>query len=129
MLPKPVKRTKQKARLRSVGKSGSSIRRHAQARAWSLCIKSRGGCQACGLVGVRCKGEIDPAHVFPKGKYPHLAYRPENGLCLCRAHHDWSHETRANMVELAGMIMGPEAFERLRLDSLSAKDLHLGTWR
>ena len=32
---------------------------------------------------------IDPHHVNPRSRRPDLKYEISNGICLCRAHHDW----------------------------------------
>ena len=68
--------------------------------AWSAIVwaRDRGECQA-GPHGpaakrvpeVACRGRRDPHHIFPKGKYPELRHDPDNGVTLCRAHHDFCH--------------------------------------
>jgi len=35
---------------------------------------------------------IDPHHIAPRGRRPDLKYVPENGISLCRTHHDWCHD-------------------------------------
>jgi hypothetical protein len=61
----------------------------------------------------------DAAHIFPKGRYPHIRLDPENGVPACRPCHrifDTDHELK---VRFATQYLGPDGYERLRLRAIS----------
>jgi len=52
---------------------------------------------------------IDPHHIAPRGRRRDLKYVVENGICLCRTHHDWVHD---NPIEAAQIgLLSEETYE------------------
>ncbi len=86
--------------------------------AWSKAVRERDGgeCQwpltfGFGLA-TRCgsgDSRIDPHHIAPKGRRPDLKYDVDNGICLCRTHHDWVHDHPAEAEKLG--LLSSETYE------------------
>lgn len=53
---------------------------------------------------------IDPHHIAEKSLRPDLKYSIENGLALCRTHHDWIPLNRAAAIALG--ILSDETYEK-----------------
>lgn len=84
-----------------------SVKRDAKLAAWSRAVKRRDGnrCQWPGkfrgcvdfyimprLFASPCATgdtRIDPHHIAPRSRRRDLKYEVDNGICLCREHHDW----------------------------------------
>ena len=87
-----------RTRLNPVSPRKSDRRHDDQAWSEAVWMRDRGICQA-GPTGdpakmvpeVECGGRRDPHHIFPKGAHPHLRHDVDNGITLCRRHHDWVH--------------------------------------
>lgn len=81
---------------------------------WAALVykKYRGKCAKCGSTA------CDPHHIFPKGSYPHLKYDLDNGIMLCRQHHDDYHFKRDKDV-IAAIIraVGVQEYTRLTVES------------
>lgn len=78
-------------------------------RAWAEAVwaRDRGECQAERLVPeVECQGRRDPHHIRPKGVYPELRHDVDNGVTLCRAHHDWVHFQEPARAKELGLSKG-----------------------
>lgn len=96
-----------KPQPRAVQRSGNSVsakpRKPLRAKvdpklvAWGKVVRERDGNQ-CVLTVAKatflgpCSGRVDPHHVMPRGRRPDKKYDVDNGLCLCRTHHDWAHD-------------------------------------
>ncbi len=52
---------------------------------------------------------IDPHHIAPKGRRPDLKYDVNNGICLCRTHHDWVHANPFEAEKLG--LLSTESYE------------------
>jgi len=83
-------------RHKPLKRSGMSRKPDRKLAEWSRQVRERDGNQ-CVIAVARatflgpCKGDIDPHHVMPRGRRPDKKYDVENGICLCRVHHDWVH--------------------------------------
>lgn len=73
------------------------VRRDRAMELWALQVKLRGG-HVCEMrdteTEVECWGPVDAAHVIGRGRCPRLRLDPENGVALCRSHHDAYDKTR-----------------------------------
>lgn len=90
-------------------KKPSAASQHA---AWSKKVRQRDGyrCQypACGMY----RRENHAHHVANKKQRPDLKYDVDNGVCLCREHHDWAH---AHPIEAAELdLVSHERYEKAR---------------
>ncbi len=88
---------------------------------WSLIIRKRAGRQcevpAVGMLP-RCPSTgTDAAHFLAKGRYPHVRYDLDNGVCLCRSHHNAFHDATLDgpspMRTLMIQLRGRPAWDRL----------------
>lgn len=74
------------------------LQRDRAMEAWSKAVRLLAGdeCEigdrATG--GVKCRGTVDAAHVMSRARAPHMRLLVENGVALCRAHHDAYDRTR-----------------------------------
>jgi len=59
-----------------------------------------------------CQGVIDPHHVMPRGRRPDKKYDVDNGICLCRVHHDWVHDHPIHAETLG--LLSTETYEAAR---------------
>ena len=78
------------------------------------CKEPSGICPMC-----RKRQWTDAAHIFPKGRYPHIRLGPENGVPLCRGCHgvfDSDHEMHRTF---AMQYLGSDKYEALRLRAIS----------
>lgn len=66
---------------------------------WGEKVKARAGYQ-CELAAyeMACYGPLDPHHHFRQGPHPRLRFDTDNGIALCRNHHDWADTPRGRVV-------------------------------
>jgi hypothetical protein len=89
--PKPLPQAPEK-------KEPIRLQRDRALEAWSKAVRLLAGdeCEigdrATG--GIQCRGPVDAAHVMGRGRAPHMRLVLENGVALCRAHHDALDRTR-----------------------------------
>ena len=80
--------------------------------AWSKQVRERDGyrCQypACGIY----RRENHAHHIANKKQRPDLKYDVDNGVCLCREHHDWAHAHPIDAAELG--LVSHERYEKAR---------------
>lgn len=73
-------------------KRGNALKakRDAKLAAWSKAVRERDG-NRCQWPGGCLTGDtrIDAHHIAERSLRPDLRYSPENGIALCRTHHDW----------------------------------------
>ena len=86
---------------------------------WSQTIKSRDNsiCVRCGSVK-----KVAASHIYPKGRYRHMAYDLDNGVTLCFAcHMGWWHKHPMDAYVWAHMYVGDKILAKLRARSLKKK--------
>ncbi len=80
--------------------------------AWSKAVRDRDQDRCQFEVPDRCvtgDSRIDTHHIAPRGRRPDKKYDVDNGICLCRTHHDWCH---ANPVEAEKLgLLSSESYE------------------
>ena len=94
--PKPIPDVPEPKLRRPTERSKANMRARAE---WAAKVKARAGdrCQLFGQFDERtlgCSGPIDAAHVIGRGRRPRLVLDLENGIALCRRHHDLLDRTR-----------------------------------
>lgn len=89
--------------------------------AWSKAVLDRDGhqCQAFrfkasahgvfGFDNISCCDRIDPHHIAERSLRPDLKYDVDNGIALCRWHHDWVPMHRADAIKLG--LLSDETYE------------------
>jgi 5-methylcytosine-specific restriction endonuclease McrA len=90
---------------------------------WRHLIYKRAINGACARCGTQ-KG-LQAMHIFPKGRYPHLRFELDNGAPGCAGCHRRltnDHELHRNFCL---QYLGAEAYERLRLRSISRAKLDI----
>jgi len=104
-------------RHKPLKRSGMSRKPDRKLAEWSRQVRERDGNQ-CLFPRVEatflgpCKGRIDPHHIAPRGRRPDKKYDVDNGICLCRLHHNWVHDN-----PIHGGILGllsSETYEAVR---------------
>jgi len=56
-------------------------------------IRDRFICQICDMLSLENKNTyLESHHLFSWDKYPNLRYDEQNGICICKYHHDSFHE-------------------------------------
>jgi hypothetical protein len=66
-------------------------------------------CEYCGS-----QKRIQAAHIFPKGKYPHLRFDLDNILLLCYHHHFfWAHSSPVDFTNWVIKRLGNRKFNKL----------------
>lgn len=74
--------------------SGRTVEQRTLRDAFSQAVlrRDRFACKAArSWSEVGCRGRLDAHHIAPKSRFPELRYVVENGITLCRAHHDAAH--------------------------------------
>lgn len=84
-----------------------------QLASWGRKVKKRDGNKCRWGADGPCAtgdGRIDPHHIAPRGRRPDLRYVVENGVSLCRTHHEWVH---GNSIEAEAMgLLSSETYEK-----------------
>jgi hypothetical protein len=55
-------------------------------RRWSLLVRLRDSF-TCYVCGKKCKKTTQAHHIYPKSLYPEKAFELDNGVTVCRDHH------------------------------------------
>ena len=78
--------------------------------AWGRAVRKRDGNQ-CRWPGGCLTGDrrIDPHHIAKRSQRPDLKYDVNNGICLCRTHHDWTDLNHNEAVRLG--LLSTESYE------------------
>ncbi len=79
---------------------------------WTAIIykKYYGQCIVCGSPA------NDAHHIFPKGAYPHMKLDINNGVMLCRDHHDAYHSKQdINVLQAIIEAIGQKEYKKLKL--------------
>jgi hypothetical protein len=86
---------------------------------WRRLVKARAG-GVCERRDLTCCGPLDAHHLFRKKTTPQIRLVLENGVALCRRHHDEAHLNSEAFAEWF-RLRNPEAFERLWGHAISRK--------
>lgn len=73
------------AKIKNRQKSRSRLKKIAD-QGFAAYIRSRGVCQAAGLDGIRCNGQLQCCHIEGRGFHA-LRWDEMNALALCGGHH------------------------------------------
>lgn len=88
----PAKRVAAKPAPRVRKRRSLKTKADPELAAWSKRVRGRDG-NACQFPDCRTgDSRIDPHHIAPRSRRPDLIYIDENGICLCRTHHNWCHD-------------------------------------
>lgn len=97
---------------------GLRAKRDPKLTAWGKAVLERDGwqCQAFRFQGcyefsaMQCSNILDPHHISERSLRPDLRYDLNNGITLCRRHHDWLPLHRTQAVKLG--LLGDETYEK-----------------
>ncbi len=91
-------------------RSRMKSKRDPKLAAWSKAVRERDGNQ-CKFPDLCMSGDdrVDPHHIAPRGRRVDLKYDVDNGICLCRTHHDWVHAHPFEAEELG--LLSTESYE------------------
>lgn len=79
--------------------------------AWSQAVRKRDGNQCQWPDGCQTGDtKIDPHHIAERSLRPDLRYKVNNGIALCRTHHDWLPLHRSEAIALG--LLSEETYER-----------------
>lgn len=59
-----------------------------QYKQWRKLIKTRDN-NTCQWPGCKSRKKIHAHHIYKWADFPGLRYHPQNGICLCKIHHDF----------------------------------------
>jgi hypothetical protein len=96
---KPIPR---KTRPKVLRTTLRAITRRVALAAWAVAVKERAEmrCELRTTAGAICEGQLallppcggrlESHHHYRKGPHPRLELDPDNGIALCKTHHDWT---------------------------------------
>ena len=66
---------------------------------WAKDIYAKGNYE-CAKCGYKAGGKLklNAHHIYPKGKYPQMAFKLKNGICLCERCHKNYHKVYGNEI-------------------------------
>lgn len=108
---KPMQRGKP-ARRKPIGRKKTLRARRKRDRdiEWSRRVKDRDGWKCRWPAGCASGDKrIDAHHIAERSQRPDLRFVLDNGIALCRTHHDWIPLHRAEAIEMG--LLNPETYE------------------
>ncbi len=97
--------------------------------AWSKDVKERDNneCQVQQFTGayeftmLPCGGPLDAHHIAERSLRPDLKFDVNNGIALCRAHHNWIPLNRAEAIRLG--LLSTETYEAARKNMIASREI------
>lgn len=81
---------------------------------WSQVVRERAGheCEQWKVAGRQC-GEVMNAHHIFSRRHHRTRWDTENGMCLCKGHHMWTHANPMDSTAVIRSFIGDERHERI----------------